>query len=302
MSKREQFTLLLDNQSNDETMAALDALKLAFEWCLESMTPETLTSGSRAQALKSVLKLNDTLQAGEQLIDTIFAPDVVSRAKLGQTVQDALHAKQHDIVSLRKELNAVKKDVETLTEKEEQAQKMADEHTTLQHRCRELETNIERLSHFSEEDVAQLRRQVEILEQHLPPQGKDVEQYEKQLEQTGEEFLLLTDTILSHLSKQAKNTLRRVKTREEKLRATAQKIQKAMERYQEIDEQLTERKNILKLYLSADREVVRVLPNARQLEDVLDEVERLLKGADQALKEAMAANEKARKLSELGYT
>ncbi len=235
------------------------------------------------------------------MIKTIFAPDVLSQAKLGKTVKDALKAKQEEITSLRKDLNAVKREVEKLTRKETQAQKIIDEHTTLQHRCQELEANIERLSQFTENDVTQLRQQLETLKQRLPQHGKEVEQYETQIEQTGEQLLLLTDETLTHLSEKAKNALQRADAREKELHVTVRQIQEAMERYQEIGEQLSERKNVLTLYSNADREIAKMLPNARDVKEVLDEVERMLHGADQALKEAMKANSEARKLSELGY-
>ena len=119
MNTRTQLKSLLDQQAHDEPLTALEALKLAFQWCLETMKPEKLTSASRAQLLKTVLTLNDTLQSGGEVIAAIFAPETLSRAKLGKIVKEALQAKRDDIASRRKDLNAVKQELKKLTRRED---------------------------------------------------------------------------------------------------------------------------------------------------------------------------------------
>lgn len=292
---------LLNEKNEHEDLTALSALKIAFEWCLETMTPEKLMQQRRPHILKSVFQLDDALQIGEELLNAVFAPNVLSKAKLGKTVKDALQEKQEEIKSLRKDLSTVKREVKKLTQREEQAQKIVDDHTELQQHYQELEADIERLSQFTEGDVAQLRKQFEALQQRIPPQGQEIEQFEQQIQQSGEQFLLLTDTLLSQLSEKAKNAMQRADARKNELQETVKQIQDAQERYQAAEEQLTERKKILELYQNADREIAGALPNAEAANDLLDEVERLLHSTDQILKDVMEANSKARKLSEIGY-
>ncbi len=291
-------------QPENEGNLAVQALEIAFEWCRDSMTAEQLTK-NRGKTLKTLLKLNKSLKIAQQLLDTIFDPEILSFAKLGKTLKEELQKKREQIAETLKQHNTLEAELEQLAKEEAALQKRLEEVKNLDQKKATLEADVERLTKLTAH-LDELRQQVAIVEQQMPPESVEVESLERQIREKSKQFLTLAEPAQEILNKEARTALRRASKSDKKLKETAKALHEHQERYRHAEELLKERTPVLDLYLKADRDIAEALSGSsftdiKAVDEALDTAENLLKQADLGLKAAIQANSDAKKLSELSY-
>lgn len=284
--------LITENISEPAAAARLAAL--AFGWWAQAAEQQ---GNDRVELLDSMHDISNALAQIQSTLQTSL-PQVVARARPGNTLQQKLEDGQKTLVQTQVALQRIQAELEPLLSDEKSMRAQAAEISALQTQLNELRHLQSLAGH-----AAELREQLDELERHLPPESMEAGQLEKTLSQTGEKLILLQETALANLRERIRQTLEKAASLEAEIRQAVLDLRSARDRYRLADEALTpDHRETLRLYQAADQAVARALPGAHRLEEVVQDVERKLGEADLALKNALEANEKEKTLQPLPYT
>ena len=169
-----------------------------------------------------------------------------------------------------------------------------------------MQQHLEELQHIAAlaEHAAALRQQAERLEQRLPPTAQEAGTLETHIGKLSNDLICLEEAAIARLREQIQQALKLDAQREAELLQAAQDLASAQQRYQQAEAALTpQHREVLGLYQQADAIITRAIPGgeAQRIEELVQSIENMLTQADQALRLAMEANEKASQLSKLPY-
>lgn len=286
--------LMQDTSLSDSTAAARAAAAALAGWAEAASNPQM----ARVDALESLYEMSQTLEQAQAALAATL-PEIVRRAAPGKTLQERLAEGQYALGQGAAEVMRLKAEIEPLQQDEQALHLQAGEISSLQQR-------LEQLQHISAlaAHAAALRQQVEALTQRLPPEAQEAGGLEERIDALSSRLIVLEDAALARLREQIRQGLTLAGQRETELRQAAQDLQSARQRYQKAEAALTpEHRQVLGLYQQADASVTRALPGAEavRIEELVQSIEKMLTQADDALRLAVEANEKASRLTPLPY-
>ena len=197
--------------------------------------------------------------------------------------------------------SALKADLADLQSRKAQAKQQVSECERLQALIGETKVEVERLVSLSN-GLPALRAQQEALEQYLAGAGQEATLRERGLEETAGAFLSLAEETLGRLRPEVRDSLLRAESCEREMIELRASLQAALRRYENVEPELTARREALSKYLQADQAVAQALGGVEEAagaEPLLRKAEDLLAAADRALRLAIEANAEAKALETL---
>lgn len=282
--------LLTDVADRDDPALAPKALRTAFAWCTDAMTPDKLVQRSRVDILSILADLVKALNLGRSFLSAM--PELLDQAVAGERLRQAIQGGEAAVVRGAEEIEQLRETLAPLSQQEEALRAQAAERDALMHRRAELERFVKLA-----EGVAELRQQVAELDKYLSLASPDIEQLEGQVEQKANRLVVVSEGTLANLGRSARNALELAESKERERREAEVQLRSAIERYRQANTELHKLNETLRPYSEADRAVARAIPGAHSANEILDEVERLLQQADQALQQALKANGKPSSLA-----
>lgn len=300
----QELTQLLADTSQPDWKRSAQALALVFSWNRAAFEK---SRGSRAVLLQAIHELAKALAEG-QAGSTAIEP-LVEQAMPGQSLRNALKIEQESISRREAETKALQSDLTRLEQLELANRSMMAEFEELKARQDEL-AHIEK---FDPSLVDSLRKQVEEIESSKP-WLRDVQQLTAKLKKGipllsrafSEALLVMKEEDRRELG-QARSALEAAQAEaarhkemlmqaERDVQAARAELSTMQERYQNIQNELTQRRAVLDQYIQADREIAAAISSSSTLDaqQALDTIEAQLHSVDEALQRAIEANTKAR--------
>lgn len=287
---------LTGTMDQDDPSLPPRVLQAAFAWCAAAITSNRLVNQTHGEIVLILAELLQALKIGREYLSTA-TPGLLQRVVAGERLKDAVQDHQSALEAGARELEQLHEALLSLSQREGQLRAQATEREALATRRAELE-HLARLA----EGVEELRRQVEALETHLPPAGREVEVLERHIEARAQRLIVLSERTLAHVGRSVRAALELAEQKERERYEVGAQLRSATERYKQAEIELATLREPLRLYLEADRVVAQALPGAQTARGILDEAERLLQQADQALQQVLAAHAKAQRLDRLSFS
>lgn len=177
-------------------------------------------------------------------------------------------------------------------------------HGVAKERYEEISEREEALSNLAER-TSELTLQIERIEERLTPKGLKAEATESLLETRASELLTLSQEALVLIRSQVKHALLQASKTEQKLFEEDSRLREIQSKHQNANALLAERLEALRYYYKSNRAIAsnpaiarHCSPNSDHAQ-ILDAIELMLQGVDDALRIAIEANENFSKLPEL---
>lgn len=291
---RSDASTLLAEANQPDWKLLVNLLQVAFQYWPVIISP---TSINDVDALECLLALNNALQ---QITTTLGSslPQLFDYAPVGTTLKDELARKQEALSSARLALDRLTAEIQPLLDQEGTLQALIEQKSELEDRLAELQ----RLDNLGKHTV-NLQSQVNTLEQHLSANALEADALEHHLREATDRLVILDQEQLELLRDKLRHKLNLTETLEVDLSQTVLALREAEARYQAVEQVLTpEHRETLRLYLQADEIVFQALhrrPEAKGVQEMLDETKSLLGRIDDCLRLALQANEKVSHLKPL---
>lgn len=301
-SQSTKLEQLLTETKQPDWKRSAQALTLAFAWNQEALSQ---VKANRADLLRALAELATALATG--LVSTSGLSGLVNEAFAGQPLREAVRGQQKALSEHAREVETLKKDMAELEKLEKENRALLIEQKQLQERWQTLSS----LKSFDPSAVDELRRQVLVLE-NAKPWLSNLDELIKKLEEELPPLNQVSGDVLMQLQqkdrddlKKAQNTLDELQSETRRQSAALEQLAKETEsvqaditekkkRFEETNQEFLQQKEILEKYIRIDKEIAKAINNreARQAQNVLDEIEKGLQGVDEALRLAIAINEK----------
>jgi DNA repair exonuclease SbcCD ATPase subunit len=233
--------------------------------------------GEYCQLLESVWSLGN------------FFQEWLDSAQAGETLRQKHQEVMSKIQAQKAALHHLHQEHTKLAEKEREWQQLSE----ASHR---LQSELERLKQLQElvktVNLEELRRQVDQLkeEKDLLEAGD----LETQILSNAKAIVVLAESAIEKFNAETREMLLRAEETEKMTRQKAEELSQARERYRKAQEEWEKLKGELEPLLEADKRVAEALPQegVRNVLEGIEKVTKLIQSIEEALKEAIVANER----------
>jgi len=305
-SPKDKLQKLLST-TGDEYIQALQAVQTAFAWCVSAANPQSLST--RPKALQALLELDKATDEGVKYLSCL--PEIIEKCDPGESLKKTLLENASAIKNIAADISQLQLDLKQLSQQEEElkAQKSKLDELLKQRQIEEDKlqkklAEIEHLIRLTESGtLEELRQQVAELDQHLMPEAHETEQLEKSIEQKAQNLVVISEKRLKNLHENIEKLLADAESKRKELLDTEEKLRDARERYDKVQNELSERMDELQPYIKADSIVAKAIPGSNNVIDMLNKADNLIKDAERAIKTAIEREqEKIDQISKAPFT
>jgi len=293
--------------TGDEYIQALQAVQAAFAWCASAANPQSLTS--RPKALQALLELDKATDEGVKYLSCL--PEIIEKCNPGPSLKDpllknfeAIKKSAADISQLQLNLKQISQQEEELKAKKSKLDELLKQRQIEEDKLKKRNAEIEHLIRLTESGtLEELRQQVAELDRHLTPEVHETGQLEKSIEQKAQSLVVISEKRLKNLHENTEKLLADAESKRKALLDTEEKLRDAHERYDKVQNELSERMDELQPYIKADRIVAEAIPDSNNVMDMLNKADNLIKDAERAIKTAIEREqEKIDQISKAPFT
>lgn len=305
----QELDQLLEDSTSPEWKRSAKAIELAFSWnqaAIQSIrNSRTDLIFALGDLTKALINSRESLADLNLLVDK-FSPN----AKL----REALASEQAFVSKRSADVQTLQAEITRLEELKEENRVLITEQKKLQVRLQELS----HLESFDPSSVEALRKQVKVVEQ-AKPWLSDLELLTKKLgedlpildqltsnahmllKEKDQESLKKAQDSLSAIQNDAIQQSKALEDINKKYQAVQADIIERQKRFQDSENELRLRKEILDQFIRVDREIATAInnPEAKSAQQILDAIEAQLHSVDEALRLAIETNEKTRAIKKI---
>lgn len=293
--ERQHICEIIADSTQPDWLTAIRLMEAAFNWLVSLLPADQM---DRIQAMKALLGLTKSLENLNAGL-SVLLPRLTGKAEPGPSLQDSARENHNRLKQLVQEMKQMQEQLKPLVEAEENLRIQTAEFEKLRERLDQLK----RLQELAS-GVDELKEQVKRMEERLPADAFEAQQLEMKLGAYLEKLFILSEQTTTALDQKYRKMVHFIQQREVELKKITEELQAAQERYRTVEDDFQQRRDVLELYLEADRIVAEALgqPPDGGLNQLFDHIERLLKQADLLLKTTMDANEEAKKMTPIPYS
>ena len=301
----QKLAQLLTDASQPEVTRSAQAIAVAISWNREMLN----NVPTRAGLLTGLSELVKALSIGRDAYSEMEL--LIDRANPSPTLREKIKSEQVSLAQNTAKIMDLKSQVAKLEQLQLDNQGLLEEQRILQSRRQELAI----LETFDSSVVSSLRQQVQAL-QEAKPWLLALESQVNQLNIEIPAVAKLSGDALMILQEKDRQFLKNIQQDFENIKAGASQKSSQLElikqniatitaetaeiekRFANAKEELRQKKEILDEYYRADQEIARAINNweSKSAQQLLNDIEAKLKSADEALRLAIEANEKAHKI------
>jgi septal ring factor EnvC (AmiA/AmiB activator) len=301
ITPRQALQATSENTTEPEAHMAAQALASAYAWCAAAIKQSRL---SRTEALVLLAKYVKPLTESETFFKEIAG--LLEVANASPKPRELVSVNETKINNLSQCLSTITQEVKDLEHQNRQIQVLQDEIQQITQRKAELE-HVVRL--WENNGLDELRAQVKSLEDHTRLVSGPVSDLEKAIGSNLQKLVQLSEARFQNLQADLKSQLEKVNLVEHQmveinrmLYELDSQILEAEERHKVAEDEFRRRSDVLRLYEAADRAVAEAVPGGRSAADMLNQVEVMLRQADETLIKAIEANKAAQEMPRLFFT
>ena len=270
-------------------------LGTAFTYCAQAFSSSALAAHPRVELLAMLAELGAVLQRGRDSL-AVITETAQKQVFAGPRLREALHEGDAAIAQCAHDLAQLYEACAPLLQQEKILQQQVTDYESLQHRYEEL-SRLAALTGQKEE----LSAQVTALAQRLACTDQDVAAWEQAIEEKAQSLITLSTATLAHLQPRVRQALEEAERLQQSCCKARQQLHEAQQEAHQADANWQKLTSELRPHLEANQAVASALPQNTAPHTLLDEAERLLRQADDALRDALKTQADTQRLVKVPF-